>query len=54
MLLSADHTTRGAYEQRMARTEAGTFAGPGSCRARAGALARTPAQSEPEREAETV
>jgi NAD(P)-dependent dehydrogenase (short-subunit alcohol dehydrogenase family) len=28
VLLSADHTVRGAYEQRMAQAEAGAFAGP--------------------------
>ena len=69
VLLSADHTTRGVYEQRMARIEAGIFAGPAAA---APAVAAAPgvadaaqatepdaatgpdAQAEPEREAETV
>jgi NAD(P)-dependent dehydrogenase (short-subunit alcohol dehydrogenase family) len=33
VLLSADHTIRGAYEQRMAQTEAGTYAGPAAAKA---------------------
>ncbi len=33
VLLSADHTTRGAYEQRMARTAAGTYVGPAAATA---------------------
>ncbi len=52
VLLSADHTTRGAYEQRMARTESGTFVGPAA--AAPEPSLPEPAQAEPEREAETV
>ena len=57
VLLSADHTTRGVYEQRMARIEAGVFAGPAAAAVAEGAQATEPdgqPEPEPERETETV
>jgi NAD(P)-dependent dehydrogenase (short-subunit alcohol dehydrogenase family) len=57
VLLSADHTTRGVYEQRMAQIEAGVFAGPAAAAVSEGAQATEPdaqPEPEPERETETV
>lgn len=50
VLLSADHSMRGAYEQRMARTETGLYAEP----AAAGAQAQRATPAAPHRQTETV
>ncbi len=50
VLLSADHSVRGAYEQRMARTETGLYAGP----AAAGAQGQRTTPPPPHRQTETV
>lgn len=50
VLLSADHSMRGAYEQRMARTETGLYAGP----AAAGAQGQRATPAAPHRQTETV
>jgi hypothetical protein len=54
VLLSADHTIRGAYEQRMAQTEAGTYAGPAAAKAQPAQTGSETAPAQPERVTETV
>jgi NAD(P)-dependent dehydrogenase (short-subunit alcohol dehydrogenase family) len=50
VLLSADHSLRGAYEQRMVKTVAGTYAGPAAVHE----ASESESEPAPERETETV